>query len=362
MRPCPLQEELPATRWDAVVIGAGPAGCSAARCIARSGFRVLILERRREVGLPVHCAEYIPLAAEARPGPQSIAQRVEGMRTFIEGRMAAESRWPGMLLNRALFEQELARGAVGDGAVLLTRSRVESVAGETVAFGHVGGLIRLRGRIVIGADGPRSITGRALGLANRRFVHGLQRDVALAAPMDHVEVHFRPEYVGGYGWVFPKGGRANVGLGVVRSAARDLPRLLEAFLGELQGRGVVGENGRGAMTGGLIPAGGPPRQTVAGSVVLVGDAAGQTDPITGGGIPAALACGKAAGEAAARALEADAPHWVSRYEEQWRDAIGFSLERALGRRRTMEAEWNRVSFERLIRRTWIAFPEYYREP
>jgi flavin-dependent dehydrogenase len=130
-----------------------------------------------------------------------------------------------------------------------------------------------------------------------------------------------------------------------------LPRLLDAFLAWLRGRGVVAPGATRARTGGLIPVGGPPARTVRGHRVLAGDAAGQTDPISGSGIPAAVQCGQAAGEAALGSLES--------YEMEWRGTFEHSLRRALGHRRTQCAEWNRGNFEGLIRRTWIAFPECF---
>jgi flavin-dependent dehydrogenase len=187
--------------------------------------------------------------------------------------------------------------------------------------------------------------------APAEFVYGLQVEAPLGAPMRHTEAHFRPEFLAGYGWVFPKGGWANVGIAVARPAAARLPRLLDAFLAWLRGRGVVAPGATRARTGGLIPVGGPPARTVRGHRVLAGDAAGQTDPISGSGIPAAVQCGQAAGEAALGSLES--------YEMEWRGTFEHSLRRALGHRRTQCAEWNRGNFEGLIRRTWIAFPECF---
>jgi geranylgeranyl reductase family protein len=355
-----MTEGLP---WDVVVIGAGPAGSSSARAIAEAGWRVLILERRRQVGMPVQCAEYIPMAvARAVDVPENAAaQPVEAMRTFIQGKLAAENRWPGMMLHRASFDQAMADRAVSLGAQLLTRCQVESVDGHVVTFRERGRLRHARARIIVGADGPLSVTGRCLGLRNQAFVHGLQVELRLATGMNHTEVHFRPEFRGGYGWVFPKGKSANVGVGVIRSAAGELPGLLDAFVDDLRVRGVIGMGAPSRKTGGLIPVSGPLPRSVDGHRLLVGDAAGQTDPITGGGIPAAIECGRMAGEAANAALGAETPALIGRYEERWRDFMGQALDRARRRRATLERDWNDRSFERLIRRSWIGFGEYYRD-
>ena len=342
------------TNWDAIVVGAGPAGASAALAMARGGLRVLMLERRRRVGFPVQCAEYIPriLAGELDAPAAALAQGVATLRTFIAGKLAAENAWPGVILNRAVFDEYLAGRAVAAGATLWTNCPAVAVEDGAVQVGAR----RLTAGVIVGADGPLSLTARSMDCALTEFVYGLQVEAPLAAPMEHTEAHFRPEFAAGYGWVFPKGASANVGVAVARPAAAALPRLLDGFLGELRERGVVAPGGTRARTGGLIPVGGAPARTVCGTRALAGDAAGQTDPITGSGIPAAIQCGQAAGEAALGTLES--------YEEEWRGLLDHSLERALRHRRTQCAEWGPASlspgsFERLIRRTWIAFPECF---
>ena len=349
IRAASVSERFPAGPWDAIVIGAGPAGASAALPMARAGLRVLMIERRRQVGFPVQCAEYIPLAlAGVVAAPEAaIAQPVSTLRTFIEGALAAENDWPGVILNRAAFDQHLADRAIAAGATLWTGCAVSSVEDGAVTVNAR----RLEAAVIVGADGPFSITARSMECAPAEFVYGLQVEAPLAAPMRHTEAHFRPEFLAGYAWVFPKGAWANVGVAVAGPAAARLPRLLDAFLAGLRQRGVVSPGPTRARTGGPIPVGGPPARTVRGHRALAGDAAGQTDAITGSGIPAAILCGQAAGEAALGSLDS--------YEEDWRGTLEHSLRRALRHRRTQSAEWNRGSFERLIRRTWIAFPECF---
>ena len=68
--------------------------------------------------------------------------------------------------------------------------------------------------IVIGADGPRSTVGTWIDSINSEFVVGLQYEVPLSSPLEYTEIYFRREFFGGYGWLFPKGTLANVGIGI----------------------------------------------------------------------------------------------------------------------------------------------------
>jgi len=146
-----------------------------------------------------------------------------------------------------------------------------------------------------------------------------------------------------------------------RRGTGSLSGLLMGFLDDLRKRGLLGADPPLRRTGGLIPASGPPHRTTEKGVLLVGDAAGQTDPITGGGIPAAILCGKMAGGAVVEASKKGDPTHLDLYEAAWRDRLGRSLQRALRRRRSMEEQWHRKPFHLLIREHWIAFRQYYEE-
>jgi flavin-dependent dehydrogenase len=92
-------------------------------------------------------------------------------------------------------------------------------------------------------------------------------------------------------------------------------------------------------------------------VLLVGDAAGHTHPITGAGIANAVLCGEMAGRWAAKAAEMDDPGVLHHYDDQWMDLLKETLDHAYQRRRTMEACWQ--DFIGTVRSCWIAFREYY---
>lgn len=354
-------KELPVSgMWDVLVVGAGPAGLSAAKKTASEGLRTLVLEQKVEIGVPVRCAEYVPLRVAMEFPKEIWAQRTEEMWTFVEGNLVAKNRWPGVILQREMAERFLAMEAVDEGANIITCCRVLGVKRQGVVFQRKGKIKEVRAKFIVGADGPLSTCARALGRKRSPMLHCLQVRVPLKEKIDRTEVHFKRELKGGYAWLFPRGEKANVGLGVCRPQASRLRQYLEAFLDEMAERGLIQKRPPFALTGGLVPVGGPISRTVEEWMLLVGDAAGQTDPVTGGGIPNALLCGKIAGEAMVEAIKRGDPTKAMMYEEMWRDTLGKSLGRSARHRKIMEQDWEKMPLERVIRSHWIGFKEYFK--
>ncbi len=349
---------------DVLVVGAGPAGSSAALAAAREGVRVVVVDRRRVIGAPVQCAEYIPAALLGDlPADRSfLVQSVRAMRTILPGGDVTEISAPGFTIRRDRFDQVLAAAAAEAGArVLLSTAAAERPGPETVVLKHAdGGRSKIEARIVIGADGPGSVVGRWVGVASRRRIPGVQARVTLSRPLDATEIYLEPRIHAGYGWLFPKGREANAGVGCAPDpGGRASPRrVLERFLERLRDEGKIGPRVCGYQAG-WIPVE-PARKSVCGNILLAGDAAGHTHPITGAGVFSAVTCGKMAGRWAARAVRENDLDLLRHYEEEWRDLLGETLERAGRRRRFMEANWGR--FDEIIRHCWIAYREYHAEP
>jgi geranylgeranyl reductase family protein len=345
-------------------VGGGPAGSSAALAAAREGARVVVAERRRVVGVPVQCAEYIPamLLKEVPVDRDVLVQPIRAMKTLLPGCRPEEMQAPGFTIRRDLFDQGLAAAAAQAGArFLLSTAVVERRDAQTVALkSKTGSRFLLKAKIIIGADGPRSTVAKWAGVAHGNLIPAVQARVTLPQPMDATEVYLEPAFRGGYGWLFPKGREANAGLGFRPLRGADPPprRLLERFLERLKADGkIVGS--AISYQAGWIPVE-PVRSSVIGNTLLAGDAAGQTHPITGAGIFSAVMCGKMAGQWAARAVREKDLGRLQGYEDEWRELFGESLDRASRRRRFMEANWAR--FDEIIRSCWIAYRDYYDEP
>jgi geranylgeranyl reductase family protein len=331
---------------DIIVLGLGPAGASAAAEAARRGCKVIALDRRRESGLPVQCAEFVPALLEVEPG--AIRQRIGAMQTFVEDDAPElKADFPGRMLDRAAFDASLVEAAQRAGAEVRFSSFIRKLTADGAVVLSNGG--ELRAPVIVGADGPRSCAGKAIGCVNTELVETRQITVGLVQPHLATDIFLSADIPGGYGWLFPKGKVANLGAGVspqYKARLKSIVAGLHASQKERLSSQVL------AVTGGAIPVGGmlkPWGLLGEALVLLAGDAAGLANPVTGAGIAAAVHSGRLAGRAgAARAAED--------YEQELEDLYGAALERALRRRQ----ELLRAKPEKAaLRRAWIAYPEYW---
>jgi digeranylgeranylglycerophospholipid reductase len=348
---------------DIAVLGLGPAGASAAAAAARTGLNVVAFDRKAEAGLPVQCAEFVPamIGQEAGGLSASFRQSIDAMDTFVEdGECLHTPEFRGTMISRADFDRELVRKAEACGARCRFASPVRGIAADGSIRLASGGIIHAR--IIIGADGPRSLAGKAIGQINRDCVESRQMTVPLLKPHTATDIFLSAAIAGGYGWLFPKRAVANLGLGVSPRWKSLLKPLLDDLHARLVTEGRVGAEVI-ALTGGLIPVGGmlePSGRIGKVQVLLAGDAAGLANPVTGAGINAAVLSGAMAGRAAAALLAGDA-RAAGDYRDELADLFGASLARALARRRTLLRRYDNGSRpERVdLKSAWIAYPEYW---
>ncbi|MCP4576020.1 MAG: NAD(P)/FAD-dependent oxidoreductase [Deltaproteobacteria bacterium] len=347
---------------DILIIGAGPAGSSAAIAAAEKGMDILVVEQRAEIGIPVQCAEYIPapLVGQLNLGTGFVVQKVSKMRTILPDGSATDMAAPGFVIQRDRFDQRLAGKARKLGAKFLLSAKAIQLTeeGQVVVKKRAGEKLLIAPRVIIGADGPRSKTSLWCGASNRNLLPAAQYKMALCSPMNHTEVYLSPHIYGGYGWLFPKGDMANVGLGLKRNGSN--PHRIHALLGEFMEKLKKEEKIKGGplgSTAGWIPAK-PLDKAVYGNILLAGDAAGHTHPITGAGIFTAVSCGRMAGSWATEAIIKDDLGILAAYDDEWQDLFGHTLNRAHEKRQLMEREWDR--FHRIIKSCWIGFREYYK--
>jgi digeranylgeranylglycerophospholipid reductase len=348
---------------DVLVIGLGPAGGAAAGAAARGGLKVLAIDRKREIGVPVQCAEFIPLPMSRHAQADGVLlQRIEGMKSFLPSRAMERTEFPGLMVDRAAFDKALAVQARQAGAEILPDTRLVRLdAGQSVArIKTPSEEFEVQYKVLVAADGPHSAVAEALGLPHLEVVYTRQYTVPLRQPFADTDIWLSDGFPGGYAWLFPKGNLANLGLGADKRLADDLKAPLDALHQQLVDEGRVGAE-IFYRTGGAIPVGGLREHLVVGNVMFTGDAAGLTHPITGGGISAAVVSGERAGEAAVALLVKRDATALADFEEDIRDQFEQTIQRAVERRKWLAQHWKSEAARQdaMHRKGWIAFPEYF---
>ncbi len=352
--------ELP-TECDVLVIGAGPAGSTTAKYAAEAGIDVVLIDKRKELGLPVQCAEHIPFQVIyfANSKKELIAQKINYMQTVMPTGDIITTDSKGYIIHRDLFDKYLAEKARNIDVRVFTETEALNLYRNKVKIRHGKNEHILTPRIIVDASGPNSITGKAIGIRNTSYIHANQFLMPLKEKREFTEVYFRKYIPGGYGWVFPKVDVCNVGVGVNLKFGIPPRDALKNFIQELVKQDVIIDQKLNTIAG-IIPAGGllPLSHE---NVVLVGDAGGQCHPITGSGVPFALLCGQMAGKYVANTIQENDLKILKEYEKECTDTFGDSLMFAAQKRKLFESYWfNPVrDFNELVKKCWVTFGEYY---
>lgn len=303
------------SKYDAVVVGAGPAGSAAAKEIAASGKSVLLLEKHAKPGTPLCCAEAISkpsLEMYLKPEPEWIKTNIEKIKLVSPSGISAEINHPeaGYVLDRKIFDNALAMRAVESGAELVCEAIGLSLKKEGNRFRSIEILIKGGSRqgisadIFIAADGVESKIARLAGIDN--LVDDTDVESLLQYRIDRIELD--PErlefYVGneiapnGYVWVFPKSAEsANIGLGI--SASQEKGERTAVYLDDFMEKRFGSDVRIVEKHCGLVPRYQGNDKFRVGNLLIAGDAARAVDSLSGAGILNAVMSGMFAGRAAA---------------------------------------------------------------
>lgn len=345
-------------RYDIVVIGSGPAGATVARIAAANDLKVLLIDKKQELGAPVQCSGALSRHALENVGLQVSDEFVneeifgfsiynaDGNATHVDYRIlkpdeyGANGKCLGYVVDRRRFDRFLMTQAERAGAEVWLKT--EGLNYEPQQDGtcliHVrrfNELITIKAIILVGADGLQSQVGKWAGLHTHIKLHELAS--CLQFITDRVETNGLLEIItgdkwapGGYAWVFPKGhGYAEIGIGVVRNATGKNPqwyldRLIhDSFLKERFKHVRILE-----IQGGGVPLASPLTKQYADNLILVGDAARHVNPITGGGIHTALSGGKIAAEYISGIIKNNinpVNENLKGYQDRWLEELGNKM-------------------------------------
>lgn len=337
---------------DIVIIGAGPAGSTAAEVASAAGAEVVLIDRKAEIGSPVQCGGFLPEAHELKelmpnaklpetlvePSERCVLHRTKLQRIFSPSGVSKEFDVDGRVVDRRAFDRYLATRAARAGAKILPFTR--AIFSQSIL--NLSGRFRgsLTPKVIIGADGPHSTTARWIGSQQRELGICIEYEMADAKiDPDAAEMYFGLKYApGGYAWIIPMGSdTANVGVGIRSSylSGEKLPQVLDFFIRNHPIAGPKLKSGEVlAVMRGSVPAGGMPDLIQKGNVLLAGDAAGHVMATSGGGIPLAMVAGRIAGEVAAGSVRGNAT--LDCYSVSVDDEFGQTLGQSVQIRRMVD--------------------------
>jgi digeranylgeranylglycerophospholipid reductase len=323
-----------AAKFDVIVVGAGPVGSATAENLARASLRVALLEEHAQVGLPNHCSGLVSPRTLELAG---VSADAIGLARFNRARVwgpAGQAFWlqsdsvQAVAIDRPRFDQMLADRAVSAGATLLLGTRAQRFVrveeGVEVEARTQAGTQRFCAPLLIGADGANSRVSRWMGKKQRHeIVPTVKADVVFKHKgTDVIEIFVGHRVAPGFfGWIIPTQDHlARIGIG----AAEAPRRCFETFLDVVRHR--VGDFVIREQRGATLPLG-PARDFVGDRVMLVGAAARQTKPTTGGGIYFGLRAAALAAATAAEAIERGdcSRQGLAAYEQAWHRSEGREL-------------------------------------
>ncbi len=352
--------------FDVLIVGAGPAGLTAAASLARAGFHVGVLEEHVQIGRPVNCSGIIGLEAFGRFDLSS--RLVRHSLDSVEFVSPRGVRWEfrtdtplAHVVDRSEFDAELGVVACEAGATVLLGHRVtdiRNVFGGVAVTVSVGAGLEpqaLRCRVVVVATGAGMPLLSKLGFDDiPAKLLGVQTELEL--PASHVEVYLGHKWAPeGFAWIVPLGRqRSKVGL----LCRRDGPRVLKRFLSRpdiaerIDINGLAGETRTSVLPLGFLS------KSYADRVVVVGEAAGHIKTTTCGGIYYGMLTGEIAADVIAFGLERDRldSSTLGAYEKRWRDLLQDEIETGLKLRRSFKlmSDWGIERLMSLARREGLA--------
>lgn len=381
-------------KCDVLVIGSGPAGASLAYYLAKKNLSVILAEKKKYIDRPVRCAEFVPanITGLFDFKISGINNQVRILETYSASsrkekfRLLAQTAAPGFILDRDIFVNDIVSKYENLGGKLLKCKK--AVAAKHNPGYFIVALLEsfsqnysyIKTRIIAGADGPLSFTGKLISAGenagacptacstNKAFMYAIQQNPAILPNQPYCHrVFFVPYIRCGYGWIFPKTESINLGIG--QDSASELKSTLEIFVNHLAFSGLLNpnladfnKNKKIKVITGIAPASGIVEKPASEGLILIGDAAGLCNPITGAGIFNAIYSARLASETIMKALKHGDLKILAEIKQTYEKELGPSINRALGRKALMTKNWKDYmpAFPDLVRQSWVAFKDYWK--
>lgn len=360
--------------YDAIIVGAGPGGATAAAVMARRGLKPLLIDRdnfpRDKVcgdalsGKTVDVMKRLGMIEALQAVSQLDSWGVtfsgpSGDEVAIPFTKALDKPIaPGFVCDRITFDNLVFQQAVESGAEIWTEATVTGLLreGEKVVGVRVkrnGAEEEVRAPITVGADGAYSVVVRELGMDQLHEDHycaGLRwywEGVTGFHELNHIEIHFVDESSPGYFWIFPMAdGKANVGLGMLSSVVKKRGIKLKPLLERLVEHPRFKDRFADAkpidkIRGWGLPLGSKPRQMSGDGWMLLGDAASLIDPFTGEGIGNAMVSAEKVAEWTEKAKEVHnfSGQFLGGYDRDVMGYLGNELKISTGMQRLGRWKW-----------------------
>lgn len=337
--------------YDLIIVGGGCAGLSCAYYSSLHKERILVIERKKEIGKEVKCAEGLGIRAlkelELSIEGNYIANEIKKVKIFTPKGKILRFEIPSeeyslFILNKDLFEKKLEERAKKNNVEFLLNTTVLGLIKEN---GKILGVKtdkgEIKGKIIVGADGVESRIGRFAGINTKLKLRDIAGAVqhtyeGIDCDKETIEIYsgkkFAPQ---GYAWVFPKSSyKANVGLGFPANQGILAKDKMEEFANFRVKKGKSIK-----FIAKCIPISLPLKELVKENILLIGDAARLTNPLSAGGIANALISGKIAGEIISNVIAKNKGlKELKNYEVQWKRKFEKMLIKKYNQRKLIETD------------------------
>ncbi len=346
-----------------VVVGSGPAGSTTAKFLSEIGVNVLLIDKDKFPrdkpcggGLPYRVLDRFKYVKDSDL-IESYTYGGIAYSSLLKYKAMVQKKKPvGAMIIRKKFDYGLVKLATESGANFIEGKTVEDIkVSKEKAKVILNDKTEIDSKIVVGADGIRSVIAKKMGLAS------IKRDIGLCVFQEYkvdeksidrlfgkkriCHTHINFQNISGYGWVFPKKQHINIGI-VKLSSDQNMPnkmnllKVYKDYFNILKKTKIIPENVKiGQCKGGTLPLA-PLEKTYSNRVILVGDAAGFINPITGEGIYYAMSSGEIAAKIISESLKMDdcSEKFLSKYSKNCNKDFGRDIEILLSTTKGMRSQ------------------------